>query len=205
LKLFWSSRSPFVRFAMVIAHEKGLADAITRERVVVAAASPNADVMAHNPLNKLPTLVLDEGDVLYDSRVICEYFDATGSGARLLPESGPERWRALRRQALGIGLLDLLVGWLPERRRPAEDQNQELNEALAAKFRATLAVLEREAPSLASAPFDAGQAAIGSALGYADFRYADLDWRGSHPALASWYEGVRQRPSFQATEHADVY
>lgn len=190
---------------MVIAHEKGLADVITRERVVVAAASPNADVMAHNPLNKLPTLVLDNGEVLYDSRVICEYFDATGSGARLIPENGAERWQVLRLQALGIGLLDLLVGWLPERRKPAEDRNAELNEALAAKYHATLAVLEEEAPTPAVAPFDAGQAAIGSALGYADFRYADIDWRGSHPALAAWHAEIHQRPSFQATEHADVY
>jgi glutathione S-transferase len=205
LKLFWSSRSPFVRFVMVIAHEKGLADVITRERVVVAAASPNADVMAHNPLNKLPTLVLDNGEVLYDSRVICEYFDATGSGARLIPENGAERWQVLRRQALGIGLLDLLVGWLPERRKPAEDRNAELNEALAAKYHATLAVLGEEAPTPAVAPIDAGQAAIGSALGYADFRYADIDWRASHPALAAWYAKIHQRPSFQATEHADVY
>lgn len=190
---------------MVVAHEKGLADAITRERVVVAAASPNADVMAHNPLNKLPTLLLDDGEVLYDSRVICEYFDTTGSGAPLIPASGPARWQTLRRQALGIGLLDLLVGWLPERRKPVEDQNQALIAALAGKVQAALAVLEGEAPSLAAAPFDAGQAAIGSALGYADFRYADLEWRGGHPALESWYETVHQRPSFQATEHADVY
>lgn len=205
LQLFWSSRSPFVRFVMVIAHEKGLADAISRERVVVAAASPNPDVMAHNPLNKLPTLVLDDGRALYDSRVICEYFDATGSGPRLIPETGPARWQTLRRQSLGIGLLDLLVAWLPERRKPPEQQNAELNQALATKFDAALQELEGEASSLAGGPFDAGQAAIGSALGYADFRYADLDWRAGHPALASWCEAVHQRPSFQATGHADVY
>lgn len=205
MKLFWSSRSPFVRFVMVVAHEKGLADAISHERVVVAAASPNADVMAHNPLNKLPTLVLDDGDALYDSRVICEYFDTVGSGPKLIPETGPQRWQTLRREALGIGLLDLLVAWLPERRKPTEQQNAELNEALATKLQATLAVLEREAASLTDEAFDAGQAAIGSALGYADFRYADLNWRDGHPALAKWYEQVHNRPSFQATEHADVY
>lgn len=205
MKLFWSSRSPFVRFVMVIAHEKGLADTISQERVVVAAASPNADVMAHNPLNKLPTLVLDGGEALYDSRVICEYFDAIGSGPKLIPESGPQRWQTLRRVALGIGLLDLLVAWLPERRKPAAEQNVELNQALSAKFQATLAVLESEATALADEHFNAGQAAIGSALGYADFRYSDLNWRDGHPALAKWYEQVHNRPSFQATEHADVY
>ena len=87
MKLFWSTRSPFVRFVMVVAHEKGIADRIKTEQVVVAAAKPNAAVMAHNPLNKLPTLVLDDGTALYDSRVIAEYFDETGSGARLAPDS----------------------------------------------------------------------------------------------------------------------
>ena len=205
MKLFWSSRSPFVRFVMVVAHEKGLADRISHERVVVAAASPNADVMAHNPLNKLPTLVLDDGSALYDSRVICEYLDATGSGAQLVPSDGAARWQTLRRTALGVGLLDLLVGWLPERRKSADAQDPDLNAALAAKFAKTLEELEGEAGALAVAPFDLGQAAIGSALDYADFRYDDLNWRASHPTLSTWYAGVHQRPSFQATAHADVY
>ena len=73
MKLFWSSRSPFVRKVMVTAHELGLAGQIACERVVVSASAPNAAVMQHNPLGKLPTLVLDDGSALYDSPVICEY------------------------------------------------------------------------------------------------------------------------------------
>ena len=85
MKLLWSSRSPFVRKVMVAAHEVGLADRIRTERVVVAANKPNADVMAVNPLNKIPTLVLDDGTVLYDSRVICEYLDTLHDGPKLFP------------------------------------------------------------------------------------------------------------------------
>lgn len=190
---------------MVVAHEKGLADQIQREQVVVAAAKPNADVMAWNGLNKLPTLVLPDGSALYDSRVIAEYFDETGSGATLYPESGPERWDTLRRQAQGIGLLDLLVGWLPERWKPEAEQDAVLGEALKLKFKAVLDAMEQDAPRMSGLPFDAGHAAIGAALGYTDFRYDDLDWRSGRPQLANFNESLTQRPSFKATEHRDEY
>ncbi len=73
MRLYWSSRSPFVRKAMIAAHETGVASRIETIRVEVAVSKLNADVMAHNPLNKIPTLVLEDGEVLFDSRVICEY------------------------------------------------------------------------------------------------------------------------------------
>ena len=205
MKLFWSTRSPFVRFVMVVAHEKGLSETFEREQVVVAAAKPNAAVMAHNPLNKLPTLVLDDGTALYDSRVIAEHFDAVGEGDALLPEMEVARRHVQRQVALGIGLLDLLVGWLAEYRKPAAEQDAELNQAMRLKINATLDVLEAEAPGLAIRPFDMAQAAIGAALGYTHFRYRDLDWRHERMALATWYQSVAARPSFQATEHRDEY
>jgi len=205
LKLFWSTRSPFVRLVMVIAHEKGLVAQIECEQVVVAASRPNEDVMAHNPLNKLPTLVLDDGTALYDSRVIAEYFDATGNGPALFPMAGEARWDALRRAALGFGLLDLLVGWLPERRKAESERDSELGAALELKFRAAIDELERIAGDMAGNEFDIGQAAIGCALGYADFRYGDLDWRQGHPVLSELCDDIAGRPSFRATAHADVY
>ncbi len=90
MKLYWSSRSPFVRKVMVAAHEVGVAGRIATERVVVSAAAPNAAVMAVNPLNKIPTLVLEDGTALFDSRVICEYLDTLHDGPRLFP-TGPGR------------------------------------------------------------------------------------------------------------------
>lgn len=205
MKLFWSTRSPFVRFVMVVAHEKGIADRIATEQVVVAAAKPNDAVMAHNPLNKLPTLVLDDGSALYDSRVIAEYFDETGTGAQMLPPAGDERRIVMRQAALGIGLLDLLVGWLAEHRKSAAEQDAAFNAAMRLKFTAALDVLEREAAGLSDRDFDMAHAAIGAALGYADFRYGDIGWRDGRPALAAFYEAVAARPSFQATAHRDEY
>ncbi|MFY0615489.1 MAG: glutathione S-transferase N-terminal domain-containing protein [Hyphomicrobiaceae bacterium] len=205
MKLFWSTRSPFVRFVMVVAHEKGIADQIETEQVVVAAAKPNATVMAHNPLNKLPTLVLDDGSALFDSRVIAEYFDETGTGARLLPTSGAARRDVLRQMALGIGVLDLLVGWLAEHRKPAAEQDTAFNAAMCLKFAAALDVLEDEAAGLSARDFDMAHAAIGAALGYADFRYDDIAWRDDRPALATFHDVVAARASFQATGHRDEY
>lgn len=205
MKLFWSTRSPFVRFVLVVAHEKGIAGRIETEQVVVAASKPNAAVMAHNPLNKLPTLVLDDGTPLYDSRVIAEHVDAIGEGAALLPPSGDARRTVQRQVALGIGLLDLLVGWLTEYRKPTAEQDAAFNDAMRVKFATTLDVLENEAPGLSERAFDMAHAAIGAALGYADFRYGDIAWRDGRPALASFYEAVLARASFQATEHRDEY
>ena len=205
MKLFWSTRSPFVRFVMVIAHEKGLADQIEREQVVVAASQPNADVMAWNGLNKLPTLVLPGGSPLYDSRVISEYFDEIGDGAMLYPKTGQERWDTLRRQAQGLGLLDLLVGWLPDRWKPEAEQDAVLADALTLKFNTVLDAIEQDVPRMGRLTFDAGHAAIGAALGYTDFRYDDLGWRSGRPQLKSFHETLLQRPSFRATEHRDEY
>jgi glutathione S-transferase len=109
MKLLWSSRSPFVHKVMVAAHEVGVADRISTERVVVAADKPNANVMAMNPLNKIPTLLLEDGTLLYDSRVICEYLDSLHDGPKLHPSDQAFRWRVLRRQALGDGLLEIMI------------------------------------------------------------------------------------------------
>ena len=124
MKLLWSSRSPFVRKVMVAAHEVGVADRISTEQVVVSANKPNPDVMAINPLNKIPTLVLQDGTTLYDSRVICEYLDSLHDGPRLLPADQVVRWSVLRRQALGDGLLEVLILRLVERARPEQTQSE---------------------------------------------------------------------------------
>src|ERR1044072_303060 len=104
--LHWSPRSPFVRKVMIAAHECGLADRIYTVRTVVAAATPNIELMKENPQSRLPTLRLADGTVVYDSAVICEYFDTLHSGVKLFPEKFPERLIALRRQSLGDGMLD---------------------------------------------------------------------------------------------------
>ncbi len=204
MKLFWSSRSPYVRKVMVVAHELGVADRIACIRTVVAANKPNPDVLAHNPLGKLPTLLLDDGSALYDSPVICEYLDTLAGTPCLHPAPGPARIAALRRQALADGVLDLLLGRLGECGR-TDERAVQLEAAARVKLDTVLAALETEAPAFAAAPPDIGGIAIGCALSYWDFRFAAEAWRPRHPGLAAWHAGFASRSSVAATEHQDVY
>ena len=128
--------------------------------------------------------MLDDGTVLYDSAVICEYLDRR-TMARAFPVAFDERMIALRRQALGDGLLDALVLWRGELSRPAEQQSQPYLKSFSVRNEATLAALEREAPALESSAYSIGHVAIGCALSYLDFRFDDRQWRRDHPQLAS--------------------
>jgi glutathione S-transferase len=203
MKLHWSPRSPFVRKVMIVAHEVGLAGRIQCVRTVAAMTNPHAELMIDNPLSKIPTLVLDDGTALYDSSVICEYFDQLHDGPKLFPQTFRERMTALRRQALGDGLLDLLVLWRAEILRPAEQQSQQYLRSFAARNKAALAALEREAPALESSHYSIGHIALGCALAYLDFRFADNPWRKGHPRLATWHATFAVRSAVRATEPVD--
>ncbi len=201
MKLHWSPRSPFVRKVMIVAHERGLADRITRVRTVAAATKPHAELIKDNPLSKIPTLVLDDGSALYNSPVICEYLDALDGKPELFPVDAKARLVALRWQALGDGILDLLVLTRDERIR-AQPSPAHL-ESAAVRKAAVLRSLDEEAPALSKAPLSIGHIAIGCALSYLDFRYADEDWRQDHPRIAGWHATFAARPSMRATEPVD--
>jgi glutathione S-transferase len=201
MKLHWSPRSPFVRKVMIVAHERGLIDSITCVRTVAATAKPHAGLMQDNPLSKIPTLVLDDGAVIYDSPVICEYFDALGDAPKLFPSEPMARLTALRRQALGDGFLDMMVLLRDERMRANPSDMHEASAAV--RKAAVLNSLEHESQALAATPFGIGHIAIGCALSYLDFRYADEDWRGAHARLAAWHASFAARPSVRATEPVD--
>ena len=201
MKLHWSPRSPFVRKVMIVAHERGLVDRITCVRTVAATSKPHAELMKGNPLSKIPTLVLGDGTVIYDSPVISEYLDALDGTPKLFPGEPKARLEALRRQALGDGFLDLLVLLRDERMR-AQPFGAHIASATVRK-EAILKNLEADAPALASAPFGIGHIAIGCALSYLDFRYADEDWRKDHRGIATWHATFATRPSVRATEPVD--
>jgi glutathione S-transferase len=204
VKLYWSSRSPFVRKVMVVAHEVGLADRIECERVIVSATKPNTEVMKHNPLGKLPTLILHDGSAVFDSRVIAEHLDLMASG-RLHPAEPVARIDALRRQSIGDGIMDFGVLWLLERMKPAEQQQAALIDGCRLKLGAVLAMLEKDVVRFKPEPIDIGHLALGTALSYLDFRFPAEEWRKGRPALAEWHAALAARPSFLATTHADVY
>ncbi len=203
MKLHWSPRSPYVRKVMIVLHETGLTGQIETMRSVVAVTQPNPTVQRDNPLSKIPTLILDDGGALYDSRVICEYLDSLHTGPKLCPQGGTERWAVLRRQALADGLLDLLLVWRQELSRPAEQQSAAHLAAYDNKVSAALNVLENEAGWLRTCDFSVAHVAVGCTLSYIDFRFPKMDWRASYSELKVWHEGFEARPAVRATAIED--
>jgi glutathione S-transferase len=202
MKLHWSPRSPYVRKVMVVAHELGLAERLECVRTVVGGTVPHLELMRENPLGKIPTLVLTDGTILYDSPVICEYFDTLHDGPKLFP-TGPDRLTALRRLALGDGMLDIALASVGERFRPAGRQSEPHMALWQAKLRACVDALEGEADALTESAFSIDHIGIGIALSYLDFRFADLRWRDGHPRLAAWHATFDARPSVQANLPVD--
>lgn len=200
MQLYYSPNSPYARKARIIIHELGL-----RSRVedVIVTLPADAKLRAINPLGKVPALILDDGSVIYDSPVICEYLDELGNGtffprARLLREA-QGRWRALTLQALGDGLADAVVRRNQERRLPEGKRSAEVLERQAKAIEASFAVADRMAPKFSAEP-TIGELAVACAIGYLDLRAPDDGWRERYPRLAAWLEIFSQRPSVQATK-----
>jgi glutathione S-transferase len=203
MTLHWSPRSPFVRKVMIAAAELGLSDRIDCVRTVVGGTAPHLALMRLNPLGKLPTLELPDGTVLYDSPVICGYFDSLHDGQKLFPADGAARLLAARRHALGDGMLDTGLQFLGERFRDEPIQSAPHIALWQLKLVTCVDALEQEADSLAATPYGIGHLALGVALGYLDFRFAELSWRIGHDRLAAWYETFYCRPAVQANLPVD--
>jgi glutathione S-transferase len=198
MKIYYSATSPFVRKVMVAAQELGLAERIERLPASAHPINRNREIVAHNPLGQVPTLITDEGVMLADSRVICEYLDSLAGGV-LFPASGPARWRALVDQAIGDGALGAaLLARYETAVRPSERQAKEWIDGQLDKVATALAAIETAAASFGDR-LDIGTIAFGCLLGYLDLRFADLKWRESHPATAAWFARFDQRPSMAST------
>jgi glutathione S-transferase len=199
MKLHYSTTSPYVRKVMAVAIETGLRERIELATRQLTPVAPNADVNADNPLGKVPCLVTDDGMALYDSRVIVAYLDSLHDGRTMIPPAGPERWTALRREALADGILDAaIVNRYEITLRPEEKRWADWSDGQMAKVRRALDALEAEAPDFGER-VDLGTLAVACALGYLDLRYADLDWAAGRPALAAWHGRFAERPSMAET------
>lgn len=196
MKLRYSPTSPFVRKVWVSVLEAGLAEAI--ERVEVDPLNRDDVRSSPNPLGKIPCLITDDGMVLFDSPVIVEYLDGRHDGPRLVPLAGPERWHALRRQALGDGMLENIVAIFIEGMRKPERQSKGWMAHNKASVDRVVDALETEAGELAGA-VDIGRITIAVALAFLDQHFADEDWRGAHPGLAVWFDEFDKRPSMTET------
>lgn len=199
MKLSYSPTSPYVRKVSVTAIELGLAGHI--ERIPTNTQDRGSGIAEHNPLGKVPALILDDGGVLYDSPVICEYLDSRHDGPKLFPAEGPERWSALRQQALGDGILDAaILRMLETVRRPEKLRWQGWIAHQTAKVTRALDRFEAEAEAATLAgPLTIGAITAGCALGYLEFRVPETDWRDGRPKLAAWYENFAQRPAMRET------
>lgn len=195
MELKYSPLSPYVRKVRVVAHEAGVAE--TLQLTPVKTREEPEKIEPFNPLGKIPALVTDDGRILYDSPVICEYLDAEFGGHRLLPASGTRRWAIMTRAALADGLLDAAILTRHERLRPAPQQSAEWVALQMGKIRSGLDRLEREAESFGD--LDMGLVGVGCALGYMPLRLRELEGLPDWPRLREWFAATSQRPSFQRT------
>ena len=194
MKLVGSLTSPYVRKVRVLLAEKGIAYELVEESAWTATTT----VPRYNPLNKVPALVLDDGESIYDSSVITEYLDSLG-GAALLPKDPAARAKARRDEALGNGLMDAGVTIFLERKREAGRQDAAWIARQRDKIDAALAALDKSVTSRAgNGAITMGDIACGCALFWLEMRLPEIRWR-EKPALARWAGALEARPSFAAT------
>lgn len=202
MKLFFNPASPFVRKVLIVAAETGQANSITIEPVALTPVNPSDAVIGQNPLGKIPALVRDNGNTLYDSRVICDYLNSIGDCD--LYGQGDERWQSMRLEATADGICDAAVVVRYETFvRPEAMRWGDWIEGQKNKFRRALTSLEAEVAGFENR-FDIGTIAIAVALDYLDFRYPDEAWRDHNPGLAEWHKQFVQRPSFDNTRPHDL-
>jgi len=194
MKLYYSPTSPYVRKVMACAIIRGL-DGRIEKQPTNPHESP-ADLVADNPLSKVPCLITDDGLPLFGSQLICEYLDSLGDELPLFPEHGAPRWRALKFQALGDGILDAAVPCRGELGRPKEDaRNAQIARYMSAITR-TVDALEADPPQK---HVDIGSITVACALGYLDFRFTSHPWRPGHPRLTASYEAFVQNKGLVET------
>jgi glutathione S-transferase len=198
MKIYFSPFSPYVRKCLVTAHELELVDRIELLPSNAHPVQRDAEIIASNPLGKVPTFFTDDGSVLYDSRVICEYLDDLAGGT-LFPRTKLARWQSLTLQSLADGMLDasLLARYEHVARPEAIRWSDWLNAQLD-KVTTSLAALENASAELEHR-VDIGTLSLGCALWYLDLRFADLGWRPRFPKMAAWYQEFGKRPSMQAS------
>lgn len=198
MRLYFSPTSPYVRKVMVLLHETGQMDEVELVAGSGSPVDPGTAPLEANPLGKVPALERPDGPALYDSRVICRYLDARAE-AGLYP-TGARLWDSLTVEATGDGILDAALLMVYEGRlRPEELRFAPWVEGQWAKVDRALDVLETRWLAHLRGPLEAGQIAVGCALGYLDFRHGARGWRTGRPGLAAWFEGFAARPSMMAT------
>ena len=197
MKLLGSLTSPYVRKVRVVMAEKKLDFQLELEDVW-----GREDILKSNPLGKVPCLVMEGGDAIFDSRVIVEYLDTLSPVGKLIPPSGRERIEVRTWEALADGLLDasilarLEATWAG---RKAAQRSQAWIERQMSRVSASLTAMSKglgDNPWCAGNHYTLADVAVGCALGYLDFRFAHIDWRAAHPNLHKLCDKLAVRQSF---------
>jgi len=199
MKLTFSPASPFARKVRIAAIELGLIDRTEFVPATVVPGQPNDEYSRLTPLKKLPALILDNGEVVLDSYVIVEYLDELAGGGKLIPSSGPDRWKVKRDHSLLQGMLDSMLLCRYEKMvRPQGLQWQAWYDDHWNRAWSGMARFDKQADVL-SRPLDIAQIALTCVLGYADFRFADCGWRKAYPNLDAFHERMLSRPSVKVS------
>jgi glutathione S-transferase len=191
--------SPFGRKVKLAAAHLGLSDRFEVKNA--DTLDPNDSLSRENPLGKIPALILDDGTVIFDSRVILEWLDLEAGGGRIIPAEPKARIAALTLQALADGLLDAALLCVYEvRMRPEAERSPGWVARQRDKIARVLAALEKAPPAIE--PITVGTITLACALGYLDLRFEGA-WRADHPALVAWLDGFAARvPAFEKTRLA---
>jgi glutathione S-transferase len=198
MKLIGSTASPFVRKVRVFAAEKR----IEYDMEVDNVWSPEAKVLAHNPLGKVPALILDDGVALFDSRVIVEFLDTVSPLGKLIPSDSRDRIEVKRWEALADGILDAAVlARMENARQPGEKSQAWADRQMGKVARGLEAMSEQlgEKAWCAGNAFSLADIAVGTCLAWLDFRFASLGWKDTHPNLGRHLAKLAERPSFTET------
>lgn len=192
--------SPFGRKVKIAIALLGLSDRVRVE--MVDTIKDQGPLQTRNPLGKIPTLILDDGSTLFDSRVILDYLDHLAGGGKIVPREAHARVAALRLQALCDGILEASLLQVYEKRyRPEPLWHRPWLDYQAGKVARALDVLEKSPPRLDPLP-DVGQITLACALGYQDLRFQGR-WRETYPALVQWLDRfAAQVPAFTETKVA---
>jgi glutathione S-transferase len=195
MKLAFSQGSPFARKVRIAAIELGLIDKIELVATTLAPGQPNPEYSKIYPMKKLPALILGNGDVVVDSYVIVEYLDELAGGGKLIPASGPTRWKVKSDHSMLQAMLDSMLLCRYEKMvRPQGLQWQAWSDDHWNRAWTGMAHFEKQ-PDMLSRPLDISQIALVCVLGYADYRFADCGWRKAYPNLDAFHEKMLQRPS----------
>lgn len=200
MKLLGSLTSPYVRKVRIVMAEKKLDYQLVLEDVWASDA-----ILKANPLGKVPCLVMEGSEAVFDSRVIVEYLDTLSPVGRLIPASGRERVEVRTWEALADGLLDACVLARLEQTWPGRHDGERSRAWIERQLTKVNHAVNAMATGLGDKPFAAGahfslaDVALGCALGYLDFRFAAIDWRTPFPNLARLADKLAQRPSFIET------